>query len=244
MFILLLSLGHTVKYFAKICRIGDASCGSLSSYAYIVMMIHYLMNTTPPVLPCLQRLNKETLSVSETSLSIDGWDCWFYSDLANLGDQWEKQPRNTQSVGELWLGFLRYYTECFDWENHVVCIRLARADDPLTRKAKNWTKHRLAIEDPFELTHNLAAGVSPKMALYILRSFGKARLLFGQCIDDFRPLEVRFNMEYFFNPKSLVEGNPPMDRNCFSCYKIGHQTKDCPLLLGSRQRRERPYNNG
>jgi terminal uridylyltransferase len=31
-------LGHTVKYFAKICRIGDASCGSLSSYAYIVMM--------------------------------------------------------------------------------------------------------------------------------------------------------------------------------------------------------------
>ena len=31
-------LGHVVKYFAKTCRIGDASCGSLSSYAYIIMV--------------------------------------------------------------------------------------------------------------------------------------------------------------------------------------------------------------
>lgn len=32
------TLGHVVKHFAKICNIGDASCGSLSSYAYIVMV--------------------------------------------------------------------------------------------------------------------------------------------------------------------------------------------------------------
>ena len=31
-------LGHMVKYFAKVCGIGDASCGSLSSYAYIIMV--------------------------------------------------------------------------------------------------------------------------------------------------------------------------------------------------------------
>jgi terminal uridylyltransferase len=41
----------------------------------------------------------------------------------------------------------------------VVCIR---ENDVLTRRSKNWTKHRLAIEDPFELSHNLAAGVSHK----------------------------------------------------------------------------------
>ena len=34
-------LGHMVKYFAKTCKIGDASCGSLSSYAYIVMMYYF-----------------------------------------------------------------------------------------------------------------------------------------------------------------------------------------------------------
>ena len=35
-------LGYMVKLFAKICDIGDASRGSLSSYAYILMMIFYL----------------------------------------------------------------------------------------------------------------------------------------------------------------------------------------------------------
>ena len=152
-------LGHMVKHFAKMCRIGDASCGSLSSYAYIIMMLHYLMNTSPPLLPCLQTLNRANLSKKETSLSIDGWDCWFNRDIGNLDKLWPHYKLNKQSVGELWIGFLRYYTETFDWDNNVVCIR---DNDVLTRKDKNWTKHRMAIEDPFELTHNLAAGVSPK----------------------------------------------------------------------------------
>ena len=156
-------LGHVVKYFAKICRIGDASCGSLSSYAYIVMMLHYLMNTDPPVLPCLQKLNRHKLD--DTKLEIDGWDCWFNRDLENLHLHWPHFKKNNLTVGELWLGFLRYYTEVFDWENQVVCIR---DPNPLTRKEKNWTKHRLAIEDPFELSHNLAAGVSHKSRYKIL----------------------------------------------------------------------------
>ena len=92
-------------------------------------------------------------------MNIDGWDCWFNRDLKQLSELWPHYKKNQQTVGELWLGFLRYYTEVFDWDNHVVCIREI---EPLTRRSKNWTKHRLAIEDPFELSHNLAAGVSHK----------------------------------------------------------------------------------
>ena len=47
-------LGYMAKLFAKICDIGDASRGSLSSYAYILMLIHYLQNCVPPVVPVLQ----------------------------------------------------------------------------------------------------------------------------------------------------------------------------------------------
>ena len=36
------TLGYMVKLFAKNCGIGDASRGSLSSYAYILMMIFFL----------------------------------------------------------------------------------------------------------------------------------------------------------------------------------------------------------
>ena len=47
-------LGYMAKLFAKICDIGDASRGSLSSYAYILMLIHYLQRCVPPVVPVLQ----------------------------------------------------------------------------------------------------------------------------------------------------------------------------------------------
>ena len=36
------TLGYMVKMFAKICDIGDVRRGSLSSYAYILVMISYL----------------------------------------------------------------------------------------------------------------------------------------------------------------------------------------------------------
>jgi terminal uridylyltransferase len=192
------------------------------------------MNTEPPILPCLQQLNRDKYPKNSTNNIIDGWDCWFNQlDLDELAKHWPHLNQNKQTVGQLWVGFLRYYTEKFDWEQHVVCIR--KSDAPLSRKDKNWNKHRLAIEDPFELSHNLAAGVSHKMGLYILKCFARARSLFGKVIDDFRPEEIRLNVSYFFNPLSLVEGNPPMDRNCYSCFKIGHQTRNCPLTNAKRR---------
>jgi DNA polymerase sigma len=52
---------------------------------------------------------------------------------------------------------LRFYTEQFDYEKHVVSIRQL---EPLLRQEKGWFKQTLAIEDPFELSHNLGAGLS------------------------------------------------------------------------------------
>ena len=34
----------------------DASLGGLSSYAYILMLLHYLQRTEPPVIPVLQQV--------------------------------------------------------------------------------------------------------------------------------------------------------------------------------------------
>ena len=36
------------------CGVADASQGSFSSYAYILMVIHFLQRTSPPVVPVLQ----------------------------------------------------------------------------------------------------------------------------------------------------------------------------------------------
>ena len=49
-------LGYTMKVFAKRCDIGDASRGSLSSYAYILMVLYFLQQRQPPVIPVLQEV--------------------------------------------------------------------------------------------------------------------------------------------------------------------------------------------
>lgn len=105
----------------------------------------------------------------------------------------ELQP-NTESVGELWLGLLRFYTEEFDFKEHVISIRQRKR---LTTFEKQWTSKCIAIEgvytepliplclnillnvqcpltylsfsaDPFDLNHNLGAGVSRKSKCFIL----------------------------------------------------------------------------
>ena len=38
------------------CDIGDASRGSLSSYAYILMVLYFLQQRQPPVIPVLQEV--------------------------------------------------------------------------------------------------------------------------------------------------------------------------------------------
>lgn len=54
----------------------------------------------------------------------------------------ELQP-NTESVGELWLGLLRFYTEEFDFKEHVISIRQRKR---LTTFEKQWTSKCIAIE--------------------------------------------------------------------------------------------------
>lgn len=70
---------------------------------------------------------------------------------------WPYYGKNRQSLAELWLGFLNYYTETFNFEEHVVTISQYNT---LTRVYKFWLTDALAIEDPFDRTHNLGAGLS------------------------------------------------------------------------------------
>lgn len=38
------------------CDMCDAAAGSVSSYAYVLMLLHYLQIVTPPVIPVLQQV--------------------------------------------------------------------------------------------------------------------------------------------------------------------------------------------
>jgi terminal uridylyltransferase len=50
-------LAYTLKHWCKSRRVNNASEGTLSSYGYLLCLVHYLQTRQPhPVLPCLQAL--------------------------------------------------------------------------------------------------------------------------------------------------------------------------------------------
>uniref|UniRef100_A0A3P9JJT2 CCHC-type domain-containing protein n=1 Tax=Oryzias latipes TaxID=8090 RepID=A0A3P9JJT2_ORYLA len=181
-------LCYVMKVFAKMCDIGDASRGSLSSYAYTLMVLFFL----------------HRLKVA-----------WIWKP-----SHWPQHGKNTESIGELWLGLLRFYTEDFDFKEHVVSIR-QRA--PLTTFSKQWTSKYIVIEGDLVAAFNLS-------------------LPHAMMVD----MSFIVQQEYFFDPEVLTEGQvAPNDRCCRICGKVGHFMKDCSMRQKSRQKRdseERPEN--
>ncbi|KAF0021384.1 hypothetical protein F2P81_026362 [Scophthalmus maximus] len=74
---------------------------------------------------------------------VDGWNVYFFDDLETLPSRWSKYGSNTETVGELWLGLLRFYTEDFDFREHVISIR---QHGRLTTFNKQWTSKYIVIE--------------------------------------------------------------------------------------------------
>ncbi|NWV57458.1 TUT7 uridylyltransferase, partial [Daphoenositta chrysoptera] len=223
-------LCYTMKVFTKMCDIGDASRGSLSSYAYTLMVLYFLQQRNPPVIPVLQEIYKEP---KKPEVLVDGWNVYFFDKIEELSAVWPDYGKNTESVGQLWLGLLRFYTEEFDFKEHVICIRRKSL---LTTFKKQWTSKYIVIEDPFDLNHNLGAGLSRKMTNFIMKAFINGRRVFGTPIKIF-PKEYPSKMEYFFDPEVLTEGElAPNDRCCRTCGKIGHFMKDCPMRRKLRRR--------
>uniref|UniRef100_A0A4W3GYP1 Terminal uridylyl transferase 7 n=1 Tax=Callorhinchus milii TaxID=7868 RepID=A0A4W3GYP1_CALMI len=212
-------LGYTMKIFAKICDIGDASRGSLSSYAYTLMALYFLQQRKPPVIPVLQ----EIFDGEKKSVFVDGWNVYYFDKLDELKNRWPDYGKNEESVGELWLGLLRFYTEEFDFKEHVISIRRKNL---LTTFKKQWTSKYIVIEGKLGVTN------------FIMKALINGRKIFGTPVR-WIPKEYPAFLEYFFDPEILTEGEvAPNDRCCRICGKIGHFMKDCPMRRCKTRRRE------
>ena len=100
----------------------------------------------------------------------------------------------------------------FDERRFVVCIRQSKI---LSKFEKMWNSPCFAIEDPFELSHNLGSGISRKMSLFIKTAFAKSLHHFASAPGghEFGGGYIKRNMmRYFFDVRGLTDGEPPNDR--------------------------------
>ncbi|CAB3402596.1 unnamed protein product [Caenorhabditis bovis] len=208
-----------IKRWAKMCDIGDASKGSISSYAYILLLISYLQQCDPPVLP---RLQEDFRDETTPKRIVESWDTYFYESDEQTVKSWAK---NKQSVSELLIGFFDYYSK-FDYRNLVI---QCRREMNLSKLEKDWNNKSLCIEDPFDLHHNLGSGVTKKMFAFIHKTFICSRQVFMTSqIRDQIPKDQQFLENYTTCLlKHCCQGSAPTDRQCHRCGKIGHYAESC-----------------
>uniref|UniRef100_A0A8C7LMN4 polynucleotide adenylyltransferase n=1 Tax=Oncorhynchus mykiss TaxID=8022 RepID=A0A8C7LMN4_ONCMY len=139
-----------VKRWARHHRINDASKGTLSSYTLVLMVLHYLQTLPEPVIPSLQNEYPECFSPS--------------MDIHRVPEGPRDIPpyssSNQASLGELLLGFLKYYTSVFRWDKQVISVREAKALPK--SNSLEWRDKFICVEEPFDGT-NTARAVHEKV---------------------------------------------------------------------------------
>ncbi|KAI0489009.1 hypothetical protein KFK09_028850 [Dendrobium nobile] len=155
-------LAFIVKHWAKSRRVNETYQGTLSSYAYVLMCIHFLQTRKPAILPCLQGMEATCrVTVNET-------ECAYFDKvekLKNFG------ARNKESITQLLWAFFQYWAYCHDYTNDVISVRTGRI---ISKQEKDWTRrigndrHLICIEDPFQVSHDLGRVVD-KFSIKILR---------------------------------------------------------------------------
>jgi terminal uridylyltransferase len=162
-----------VKQWAKVRGVNSSYRGTLSSYGYVLMVLHYLVNIAQPfVCPNLQLINQNPpsyLSPSEIEARTycRGRDVRFWrneTEIQNLSAR-GLLNHNHDSVGLLLRGFFEYYAQSgqmstvskcrgFDWGRDVLSLRTQGGI--LSKQEKGWVSAKTTFE-----TSTIAAPPTP-----------------------------------------------------------------------------------
>uniref|UniRef100_A0A8C9VV06 polynucleotide adenylyltransferase n=1 Tax=Scleropages formosus TaxID=113540 RepID=A0A8C9VV06_SCLFO len=139
-----------IKKWARYRGINDASRGTLSSYSLVLMVLHYLQTLPEPVIPCLQKDYPECFSVS--------------MDIHLVPEGPKGIPpfisKNQSTLGDLFLGFLKYYAKEFNWDKLMISVR--EADALPKPNCREWKNKFICVEEPFDRS-NTARAVHEKV---------------------------------------------------------------------------------
>ncbi|KAL9434995.1 hypothetical protein AB3S75_021290 [Citrus x aurantiifolia] len=178
-------LAFIVKHWAKSRGVNVTYQGTLSSYAYVLMCIHFLQQRRPAILPCLQGMEKTY------SVTVDDIECAYFDQVDKLHGF---GSRNKESIARLVWAFFNYWAYGHDYASNVISVRTGST---ISKQEKDWTRrigndrHLICIEDPFEVTHDLGRVVD-KFSIKVLREeFERAAEIMqhdpNPCVKLFEP---------------------------------------------------------
>ncbi|KAK1766762.1 Poly(A) RNA polymerase protein cid1 [Phialemonium atrogriseum] len=203
-----------VKHWAKLRGINSPYRGTLSSYGFALMVLHYLVNVAQPfVCPNLQLLARPpgpllTSQQVEETVTCRGRNVQFWRDEAEIQRLARDNmlTQNRDSIGHLLRGFFEYYAQSnamstvhcrgFDWGRDVLSLRTPGG--LLTKNAKGWTGAKTVVEvgtiaappgsatSPSEPTHKPAADATDSSTQV------PSPAMHGQTTREFKEVRHRF----------------------------------------------------
>ncbi|NXF80897.1 GLD2 polymerase, partial [Sclerurus mexicanus] len=145
-----------VKKWASCHEINDASRGTLSSYSLVLMVLHYLQALPEPILPSLQKNYPECFDPAMQLHLVHQAPCTIPPYIS----------KNGSSLGDLLIGFFKYYATEFDWSHQMISVREAKA---IPRPdGIEWRNKFICVEEPFDGT-NTARAVHEKQKFDMIR---------------------------------------------------------------------------
>ncbi|XP_077142927.1 poly(A) RNA polymerase GLD2 isoform X1 [Ranitomeya variabilis] len=168
-----------VKRWAGHHGINDASRGTLSSYSLVLMVLHYLQTLPEPILPSLQKKYPECFNPAMQLHLV-------HHAPRNIP---QCVSKNASSLGDLLVGFLKYFAIEFDWKSKMISVREGKAMQ--RTEGLEWRNKYICVEEPFDRT-NTARAVHEKQKFDIIQEeFMKAwvRLRDNQDLNSVLPLQ-------------------------------------------------------
>ncbi|CAK4096522.1 hypothetical protein Ae201684P_015972 [Aphanomyces euteiches] len=196
-------LAYVLKNWVKQRKINNAADGTLSSYGYILMLLHYLQRTEPPVLPVLQTLPptwqgeivcpclrisgggkngcdhpacalmERRASSRLPSVVFQNRETYFFDPVQDIQWTWLQQF-GAQNTQSVAELWLGFF-RYFDAFDYATQVVSIRMGRPLRKVEKSeWKYHaRLMIEDPFELDYDVAHVVKGAKFKLMRQEFAK-----------------------------------------------------------------------